>query len=62
MRLYVFIFKAVFNSLIMFKQCPSVRHLEALDGRVSDRQQQLELCTMILKDLLEIQKIVAVGF
>lgn len=44
------------------KQCPSVRHLEALDGKISDRQEQIELCNMILNDLLEIQKIVAVGF
>ncbi|KAK2903457.1 hypothetical protein QQF64_009451 [Cirrhinus molitorella] len=40
-------------------QCPSVRHLEALDGKISDRLEQIELCTMILNDLLEIQKIVA---
>lgn len=38
-----------------------MRQLEALDGRISDRQEQLELCTMMLNDLLEIQKIVAVG-
>ncbi len=39
-----------------------MRHLEAIEGRISDRQEQIELCSMILNDLLEIQKIVAVGF
>lgn len=39
-----------------------MRHLEDLDGKISDRREQIELCSMILNDLLEIQKIVAVGF
>ncbi len=39
-----------------------MRHLEAIEGRISDRQEQIELCSTILNDLLEIQKIVAGGF